>query len=354
MPRYDITPELSSIVKSTRVSHNVAAKSVAEHIGKSQAFVSKLENGGLKSIDRDQLIDIFEFILGSEAAFQEFLNETLFPIFSSLTLRHKKSEIEGQLWYTNFDTVLREIPIPESLIKSINQILADKSIPLSTLCDRINGNEMIDKKVYDVDSLPSNIWLCDSENGEIKSIIIKLSVNESLIKDILFNGKKSINYITMFAIVFYMFLIEEYGDNSELSNELYQSNWKKSTDFLNQFQFYSLEQKRYLESKAQTEAELKALISEFDENNRETINEILQFFKLFSEYDMLKTTERLSQFKENLTWDGGFMLRLISLDFTTLEDSTIDQRKSILSEITEIIQKNKSESSNTPNVEFYD
>ena len=354
MARFDVTPELASIIKSTRVSHNVTAKSIAEHIGKSQAFISKLENGDLKSIDRDQLIDIFEFILGSEEAFQAFLNETLLPIFSSLTLRHTKKEIDSQIWYTNFDMVLRLIPIPDSLTKNINQELIDNRIEIDVLCDRINGNEMIDKNTYDVESLPSNIWLCDSESGEIKNIYIKISISKTTIEDILQNRTKSINYITMFAIVFYMFLIEEYRDKTDLSIENYQSNWDKTTDYLNRFQFYSLEQKRYLESRAQTESEHEALLSDFDKNNQKTINEILHIFKALSEFDLLRTTNCLSQFKENLSWDGGFILRLISLDFDALKDTNIDQRKNMLSEIIGIIDRYKTETQKDNNVEFYD
>lgn len=354
MARYDVTPELASIIKSTRVSNNVTAKSVAEHLGKSQAFISKLEKGDLKSIDRDQLIDIFEFILGSKEAFQEFLNETLLPVFSSLTLRHSKKEIDSQIWYTNFDTVLRLIPISESLTKNINQELIDNSIEIDVLLDRINGNEMIDKNIYDVESLPSNIWLCDSENGEIKNTYIKLSISKTTLENILQNKVKSINYITMFAIVFYMLLIEEHGDNSKLQNEIYRSNWDKTTDYLNSFQFYSLDQKRYLESQAKTESEHEALMSDFDKKNQKTINEILQIFKALSDFDLLKTTNCLNRFKDNLNWDGGFILRLISLDFDSLIETTIDQRKRLVSEIIEVIERYKTESNDNNSIEFYD
>lgn len=65
MARYDVTPELASIIKSTRIVNNVTAKSVAEHIGKSQSYISKLEKGGIKSIEENELISIFKFILVS-------------------------------------------------------------------------------------------------------------------------------------------------------------------------------------------------------------------------------------------------------------------------------------------------
>lgn len=354
MARYDVTPELASIIKSTRVSHNVTAKSVAEHLGKSQAFISKLEKGDLKSIDRDQLIEIFEFILGSEEAFQVFLNETLLPVFSSLTLRHSKEEIDSQIWYTNFDMVLRLIPIPESLIKSINQEMTNNDIGIDELCDRINDNEMLARDICDIESLPSNIWFCNSENGEIKNTYIKLSLSKTDLENILTFNEKSSNYITIFAIVFYLFLFENYGNDRDLSIEIYQANWKKTIDYLNHFQFYSLEQKHYLESRAQTESEHEALMSDFDKDNKKTINEIIQIFKLYSEVDLLRTTNCLTKFKKNLDWDGGFILRIISMDFDTLENTTVDQKRNLLSEIEDTIEKYKTESDNSRNLEFYD
>ena len=158
----------------------------------------------------------------------------------------------------------------------------------------------------------------------------------------------------MYAIVFYTFLIEDYRDNRDLSIEIYRSYQDKTTEYLNGFQFYSLDQKRYLESQAQTESEHEALMSEFDKNNQKTINEILQIFKALSDFDLLRTTNCLNQFKDNLNWDGGFILRLISLDFDSLIDTTIDQRKKLISEIIEIFERYKSEPKDDKNIEFYD
>ena len=34
MAKYDVTSELASVIKSTRIANNVTAKSIAEHVGK--------------------------------------------------------------------------------------------------------------------------------------------------------------------------------------------------------------------------------------------------------------------------------------------------------------------------------
>ena len=42
--------ELASTLKSIRIQYNVTAKSVAEYIGKSQSYISKLEKAEIKTI----------------------------------------------------------------------------------------------------------------------------------------------------------------------------------------------------------------------------------------------------------------------------------------------------------------
>jgi len=354
MARFDVTPELASVIKSTRISQNVTAKSVAEHINKSQAYISKLEKGELKSIDQTLLISIFEYILGSEEAFQEFLNDTLSPIFSSLTLRLSKEEIDQQLWYKNFDTVLRLIPIPESLVQSINEKMVDNNIDIYTLVERINANEMMVNDGKDLNAYPSNTWFIDNDNGKVNSEYIKISLDLQTLNDILSLKTQSTNYMTMFATVFYLFLIENYANSKTINKEEYLGNWKKTTSFLNQHHFYSLEEKRYLESKAKTESEIDELMSDFDRDNLNTLNEIIRVFKVYSDVDIIKTTKYLTEFKKNLKWDGGFILSLISLSFYSLENLTTSQRKNLLLEITQLLNKYKSMPADNNAVEFYD
>ena len=123
---------------------------------------------------------------------------------------------------------------------------------------------------------------------------------------------------------------------------------------INKHKFYSLEEKEYLESQAQNESEREELLSEFDKKNYKTINDIISVFRVYSDVDILRTTNYLSEFKKNLDWDGGFILRLISLSFYSLENTSVEQRKRILSSIIEILDNNKDAMNDNNSVEFYD
>lgn len=354
MAKYDVTSELASVIKSTRIANNVTAKSIAEHVGKSQSYISKLEKGDIKSIEQSELISIFRFILGSEEAFQDFLNKSLSKIISSVALRYNDDEINEQFWYLNFDQVLRLIPIPEKMIDDLSEKIKDNNISIEYLCERINGNESISPEVADLDSYPYNTWFPLVEDGEIKSRSIKMKVSKSEIYDILNKDKLNTNYVTMLSIVYYIIIIIKYGHSTEISKEKYKEIMTYSIEYLNGHHFFSLEEKHYLEMSAKSEKDRNALLSEFDKDNAQTINMIINTFRVFSDIDILKTTEYLNQFKNNLDWDSGFMLRLISFNFYEIINIETEQKQQLLYEIKKLIEKYKDIPDTENQIKIYD
>ena len=353
MARYDVTPELASIIKSTRIVNNVTAKSVAEHIGKSQSYISKLEKGGIKSIEENELISIFKFILVSEENFQDFLSNSLSEIISSTTLRYNDDEINNQCWFLNFDQTLRLIPIPPKIIDELNTKIKDNNISIDYLCERINGNEALSSEIKNVDSYPYNQWFPIVEKGEIKSTSIKMKVEKSDIFNILAKNTLSANYVTILSIVFYINLITKYN-KTNISEEKYKDTMSYSKKYLSNYHFYTLMEKYLLEATAKNEKEREMLLSEFDKKNSDTINKIINNFQILSDIDMLKTTEYLSLFQKNLDCDSGFILRLISLDFYKILDISVDQKKQLLNEIRELIEKYEHISSVESRINIYD
>ena len=60
MPRAIVTPSLAETLRSIRLQNKIQAKQLASHIGKSPAFVSKLENGSIQTIDTEELNSILQ------------------------------------------------------------------------------------------------------------------------------------------------------------------------------------------------------------------------------------------------------------------------------------------------------
>lgn len=56
MPRAIVTPELAETLRGIRLQNKVQAKNLAAHIQKSAAYISKLENGNIQTIDTKSYI----------------------------------------------------------------------------------------------------------------------------------------------------------------------------------------------------------------------------------------------------------------------------------------------------------
>ena len=92
MPRAIVTPELTETLRGIRLQNKIQAKNLAAHIGKSPAFISKLESGNIQTIDTKELYSILQFISGENSS-----TELAEQIYASLRFKYSSKEIEEQL-----------------------------------------------------------------------------------------------------------------------------------------------------------------------------------------------------------------------------------------------------------------
>lgn len=336
MAKYDVTPELAETIKSVRIQNHVTAKSVAEHIGKSQSYMSKLEKGDIKSIQEEELTRILRFIFGSDESFQDFLNSTLDKLLDTLELRYSNKEIDEQLWFYNYDTVLRYIPIPDSMVDDINSRMFSLQISSSEICDRINSNEDISPEVKNTDQYPFNEWQAFVVDHQVRFHFIKMMVSNTEIEQILTRECTRCNYVTLLSLVYYLLKIEK-----KVSVPEDDSLMREAHDYLNSYKFYSLAEKYKLSQQAKTDAELDNLMSTFDKTNSALMNEVITAFSVFSDLDIAKMNKYLEAFVNNLKWDNSFMMTLLGTSFFDLESISYTAKKQMLTEIQAITEKYK-------------
>ena len=97
--------------------------------------------------------------------------------------------------------------------------------------------------------------------------------------------------------------------------------------------------KNLLIAEKQTKEEVQDLLSSFDNDNIEIVSDILSGFRFASDHNIKSTNDQLQRFEQNMRWDLGFMLRVISLDFSNLEKTSVSNRKNLLAEIETLIKK---------------
>ncbi len=333
MPRAIVTLGLAETLRNIRIQNKIQAKQLASHIGKSPAYVSKLENGSIQTIDVDELYSILQFISGEESQI-----ELAEQIYKSLNLKYSTKEIEDQLWFVNYDTVRCILPIPDSLITDLNSRIESLGITRQYLIDRINANEALsDEDKLDV-TIPYNQWYHPAnESGNTQAIKIKLSDKE--LNSILDRKKDVAPYIYIFCIAFYLLKIERFKDIVSLTDDSNIELTQATTSLLNSYKFLSIFQKNKLIAEKQSQEDIQEILSSFDKDNIEILSDIISGFRFASQHNIKATNEQLKAFGENMHWDLGFMLRLISMQYNSLKETSVSNKKCLLSEIEDLIQK---------------
>lgn len=333
MPRAIVTPELAETLRSVRLKYKVQANKLAEHIKKSSAFISKLESGNIQTIDTEDLYKILQYICNETNA-----AELADRIYKSLKIKYTAAEIEKQLWFVNFETIECLLPLPNALIDSLNARIESLGISRQYLCSRINANEALSQEEVNDETLILNQWY-HREQSEGFAQSIKINLPEKKLHDILDKKYDVAPYLFIFVIMFYLLKIAKYGDIISLSIEENTALMDETTEELNRYKFFSISEKNRLLSEKQTAEEVQDLLTSFDHDNIEIIGDILSGFRFASNHNIKATNAQLQRFDQNMRWDLGFMLRIISLEFTLLDKTSVSNRKNLLQEIESLIIK---------------
>lgn len=337
-----VTSQLSKLLRERRIEKGLTAKTLAEKLGLKTAHLSKIENGLIKTIT-PSLFQIFIDILYENNSEEE----TLRKIYNSLEYWYSKEEIDKQLWLINFDTVRRQIPLSLDLVKDLREKMKQNNIKLESLLVRMNSNEALTVEQKNNESYEFNRWFIpDKTHPEIK--IIRIKITKESLENILSGKLDKISFIPVFCTAFYINKIIQYKDRIELSKEEYSDLMIQTENYLEQYDFITLNRKNIGLRKASTDEEFKSILTKYDKENIAIIQNIVEALKYASDLDIKLTNTRLSSFVENLKWDIGFMLKIVSLDYSK-EVNTFDKKKRLLEEIEKTVKNYQNKQKNSQN-----
>ena len=345
MPKIIVTDSLADTLKLLRTQNGIKSKDLAAHIGKTPGYVSKLEKQEVKNIDLETIESIFSFILGVNYKKTEIWEQ----IYASLQIKYSKEEMEDEVWFANFDTVYRYIPIPESIVDYINEKMLNLNISREYLLSRINANESLTKEEISDSKIEENIWYLNKQ----KNTSIKINMSLKMLSDILDKETSSSPYVFVFCILYYLLKIEKYDSEVRISEPQTRQLNHKVKSILNSHKFYSIIERQHIVSGAKSQEELQDLLSSFDNDNALLIKKIISNLKLASDMDIRITNERLSSFLENIERDMWFVLKIISLNYRQLESVDLLQKKEFINDLENLIRKYASEQMNIKNTETY-
>ena len=346
MPKIVVTPELASTIKHLRLQQSIASKDVAAQINKSPSYVSRLESGNIRTVEVQTPSEVLGFLSGGDIESEE----TISKLYDTLTLQFSKDEIEKQIWFANYDTVGRKIPIPDSLIEDILSRMSAHQISRSYLLQRINANEALSESERNDKSIEYNVWYAKGSSG-MHSIKMLLSVQ--ILDGILDRKITSAPYVIMQSIVFYILKISKHSDVAEINDFENNELMRASVDLLNSHRFYSIFEKNKLLNSVRSIDEIEQIFSSYEVDNISTIQSIIKKILQAADVDLSTVSGRLKEFDNNLACDVWFMLKIISLKYCDLSSLSTTKKKDFIAETEALIEKFGSMPEDQKAVEIY-
>ena len=313
-----ITPELGMALKNYRIENKITAKSITDKFGKASSYISKLEKGDIKKIDSSFLIELCNFISGSDKGLTEFLEK--------LVTNYLDYTTETRIIIMNIDDLILEHPLPSIFIEEMQTYMKKHQITIVQLANKINANDTIkDNPGYA--SAPYNEWYT-SEN-DIDNTIIKLSIPTSYIEDLLSNNINMIHSVIAEAILYSMYRLVMNDENA--ARELAHSK----------LTIYNILRVRGGNVITVNDSNIESLFGGLEPDVADALKNVTSGLKLITTLTKKNGygSNRIKQIDLNMREDLGFYFAYMSLDLEKLESKNKDKKQEFLNELKLLIEK---------------
>lgn len=341
MAKFVLNDKCVDLIKSLRTQRKIKVGQLADILGKSSSYITKLENGGIKTIDENDLDKIFTTIFNRPGDTEDFRKEDLPTILDEMSRIMSDEEIDREIWFANYDMVSRIIPVPKILADDLDKRLCVLNKTIEELCARINANEDIREEARNRSDNQKNRWHAIVKNGQIDYTYIYMKVDPVDVRRVIKYEVGNANYILVLAITYYIGKIEKYGDRVQLTNDEAGDLMNETKAYLKNYKFYTLADKRRAAKNAESQAEYYSQLSSFDQDNMKLITDIVEHFAKVSASFLARANKCLKALKTNMDWDVGFMMALMSIRFSELGNMNFDSKQNLLNELNQVVKKYK-------------
>lgn len=311
-----LTPDIGMALKNFRIENKVTAKSITEKFDRASSYISKLEKGDIKKIDGDFLIQLCNFITGSDNGLSDFL--------SRLSQSYKGFTNESKIIIMNIDDLLYEHTIPSKLIEEMKEYISSHNISILKLVDTINTNEDI-AKWDNYENFPENIWY--DENNDIDKVSIKLCVPLSYIDDLL-NGKiTTIHRVIAEGLLYALYRCGNEENARDIAN--------------NKLKLYNIMPRRLVITI--TPENIENLFGGLEPDTSDALKDVVSQLKLITTLTKEYGSKRIKQICNNLSEDLGFCFAYMAIDIVELEKKDKEVKKNFLKDLRALVEKYSSE-----------
>lgn len=329
--KFFVTPELAVLLKTLRTQNRVAAKDLANHIDKSYSYISKLESGEVKNINKDDLTQILTYITGGG----DFYSEVLPNVYRTLKSFVDKSHMLEQLWLIQYDVMERTVTISEDMADEIKETFGTLNISPERFSEIINQNA--DSELPD--TFPANEIIALDNNG-VTRLVSRIFITKEQVENVLFKNDLRLRYNTLQSILFILFKLQKYpGIPTKLPPDEAVDVLKACAAIMEKYDVHSLMGYSHLISSEEYTSKHRYAVSSFKNIDENTVSEIVELLDEASKHAPMNAAVAMETFKKNLEWDVGFMFKMMEYKFYAMGYMSYTNKKNMAKEMAEILDK---------------
>ena len=325
--KFDVTPELASLLKTLRVRNGVSSKEVAERLGKSPSYLSKLEGGAVRTIDEGQLKDMLVFICGGADFYETALPEAAGLLLSTI----ERSRLVDQVWFLQYDVIERPVTVPEGMARDIALNFDSMHVTSRQVADLINAN--IDSEM--TSAFPANQVIAMEYEGN-RRLLIRTEFPENAIEQVIHGKAPITSYIILYTVVHAMFRMQRFpGVQTKLPPTDAMSLLSSAAEYMGRWEIHSLVGfSNYLVSDEFIDGQLPLASAESGivERIAVQLSEIVN-------HDSLNAISELNSFYKTLDWDPAFALKIAGLPFYKLNGMSYANKRKLIEEMSDLLER---------------
>lgn len=324
--KFSITPELAKLIKTLRVQSGVSAKDLAERIGKSRSYVSKLESGSIRSIDRDALTRVLCVAADDDDLYGGVLPAAVKLLRSTM----EPQRMVDQMWLMEYDVIERTVSVPAPMSDDIRRTLDQAHISAARLVAFANAN--IDSQTPL--STPANELVIEGDRGKSR-LLARIQISEDEVNRLM-EGGATTSYFMLYVIVHALFRLRLYPSvETKLPPDDAARVLRCVASYMDRWDIHSLVGFSHFLSSDEFIAYQTPLAGAAPD----VFDRIASQLREVASYDSANALTRLNAFDETLSWDPAFALKVMGLPFSHLGDMSFANKRALLAEIEEAVNR---------------
>lgn len=340
-------------LKEFRTQYKVKSKEIAELLGKSPAYISKLEKGQIQQIDKKELVKISNYITKSKEGYNLFCEK--------IAKRADQEELDNNLWLLNFDLLERKIPVTKDVVHIIKDKMEKLNYTADQLSEYINKNEdlsieFLEEHAINPDLVEKNVWVefREADSIEYPHGLIFLNYPGDRIQRFIDGKILKCEYMFPYAMLYHL-RKEAHKQSGDTYDDKLIANCKEEAEsLLLQNKFYSLSIKTKMSTQIKSTEEYSKILSEFDMENMKYISQLLQSISFLSQYDVEYTNQKLEKIVDNFEKnDQSFVLAFMSLSLAEIGELHSSYKREFLNKVEELIGEYANKGKTEKEIEKY-